>query len=151
MGYGRSNYRRGYPSRQQATGRIARPNARPDACRSCGETIPAGAGQLWREESGAWSVTHVPSEWAGSPVSGQYVGGCPATTDEMNERGKFGGEGGARPEGDRIASIAAVYAATHDASEAPRSRRSYAYTSSGARMTSRQGRCEDAPCCGCCD
>jgi len=26
-----------------------------------------------------------------------------------------------------------------------------AYTASGARMTSRYGRCEDAPCCGCCD
>ena len=30
-------------------------------------------------------------------------------------------------------------------------RKSYAYTSGGARMTSRQGRCIDAPCCGCCD
>ena len=30
-------------------------------------------------------------------------------------------------------------------------RRSYACTSGGARMTSRRGRCEDAPCCGCCD
>lgn len=30
-------------------------------------------------------------------------------------------------------------------------RASYAYTSGGTRMTSRQGRCEDAPCCGCCD
>jgi hypothetical protein len=34
--------------------------------------------------------------------------------------------------------------------EAPK-RRTYACTSTGARMTSRQGRCEDAPCCGCCD
>ena len=34
--------------------------------------------------------------------------------------------------------------------EAPK-RRSYAYTSSGARMSNRYGRCEDAPCCGCCD
>lgn len=30
-------------------------------------------------------------------------------------------------------------------------RRSGAYASSGARMSSRYGRCEDAPCCGCCD
>ena len=54
-------------------------------------------------------------------------------------------------------------AVTHEACppiDAPRStgrrrsgyRRSrYAYTSTGARMTSRYGRCEDAPCCGCCD
>ena len=27
----------------------------------------------------------------------------------------------------------------------------YAYTSGGARMTNRYSRCEDAPCCGCCD
>jgi len=27
----------------------------------------------------------------------------------------------------------------------------HAWTSSGARMTSRYSRCEDAPCCGCCD
>lgn len=36
-----------------------------------------------------------------------------------------------------------------------RGRRGYGrrtgYTSSGARLTSRRGRCEDAPCCGCCD
>jgi hypothetical protein len=30
-------------------------------------------------------------------------------------------------------------------------RRSYAYTGSGARMTMSSRRCEDAPCCGCCD
>jgi hypothetical protein len=30
-------------------------------------------------------------------------------------------------------------------------RKTYAYTNTGARMTSRRGRCEDAPCCGCCD
>lgn len=27
----------------------------------------------------------------------------------------------------------------------------YAYTASGARMTVSSRRCEDAPCCGCCD
>ena len=27
----------------------------------------------------------------------------------------------------------------------------YAYTSTGARMSNRYSRCEDAPCCGCCD
>ena len=152
MGYGRSNYgRRGYSSRPQTTGRIAKPNARPGNCRGCGEEIPAGAGQLWREQDGAWSVAHTMAEWAGSPVSGRYVGGCPATTDEMNERGHFGGPDGARSERDRIASVAATYAATHPASEARTARRSYAYSSSGARMSNRYGRCEDAPCCGCCD
>jgi hypothetical protein len=27
----------------------------------------------------------------------------------------------------------------------------YAYTAGGARMTMASARCEDAPCCGCCD
>ena len=151
MGYGRTGYRRGYQGRPQTTGRVARPNARPGECRHCHELIPAGAGQLWREESGAWSVAHTVAEWAGSPVSGKYVGGCPKNTDEMNERGKFGGEAGARPESERLASVAATYAASHPASETPRRSRATAYTSGGARMTNRYGRCEDAPCCGCCD
>ena len=30
-------------------------------------------------------------------------------------------------------------------------KRTYAYSSSGARMSNRYGRCIDAPCCGCCD
>jgi hypothetical protein len=30
-------------------------------------------------------------------------------------------------------------------------RKTYAYTSGGARAWDRRGRCEDAPCCGCCD
>ena len=107
--------------------------------------VPAGAGQLWREQDGAWSVVHTLAEWHGSPVSGRYVGGCPAETDEMNARGKFGGQD-ARPESVRIASIAATYAAMRRTDPGK-----YAYTSSGARMTMSSRRCEDAPCCGCCD
>jgi hypothetical protein len=146
MGYGRTGYaRRGYRG-AQTTGRVARPNARPGECRGCHEMIPAGAGQLWREQDGAWSVVHRPAEWAGSPVSGQYTGGCPAETDRMNEQGHFGGPGGAKSERDRIASYAAIYAAS--APEQPAPRRSYAST---ARTWDRRGRCEDAPCCGCCD
>jgi hypothetical protein len=65
MGHGRTGYRRGYQSRAFTPGRVARPNARPGDCRSCGETIPAGAGQLWRETSGAWSVVHVEATQGG--------------------------------------------------------------------------------------
>jgi len=162
MGYGRTNYRRGYGSRPVTAGRVQRVNARPGECRSCGEMVPAGAGQLWREESGAWSVIHSLAEWHGSPVSGRYVGGCPAETDEINRKGNFGTGQGDDTESERIASIAATYAAMR-ASDAPAqagpgddllSRRAggkYAYTSSGARMTMSSRRCEDAPCCGCCD
>lgn len=134
MGYGRNYGRRGY-SRPQTTGRVSKANARPGNCRSCGVEIPAGAGQLWREDSGAWSVVHLPREWAGSPVSGQWTYGCPDETDRLN------GDG-ALPEHERIASAAAIHAARTP--EPARQSRSYA-------CSGRRGRCEDAPCCGCCD
>jgi hypothetical protein len=165
MSYGRSNYRRGgyrAASRPITPGRASRVNARPDDCRDCGAMVAAGTGQLYRETSGAWSVVHVAAEWSGSPVSGQYVGGCPCYTDRQNEEGHFGRDGHAVSETDRLAAMARTYAAGHPA---PRqagpdddlrevSRRAgskYAYTSTGARMTMSSQRCEDAPCCGCCD
>lgn len=145
-------YRQGYARRRAyavTSGRITKPNARSGNCRSCGAEIPAYGGQLWREESGAWSVVHARAEWAGSPVSGRYVGGCPAETDRMNREGGFGGAGGPRPESERIASVAALGSARAESSR-PRGGR-YGYTSSGARVSDRYSRCEDAPCCGCCD
>ena len=153
MGYGR----RGYQSRQHTTGRIAKPNARPGNCRSCGELIPAGAGQLWRETSGAWSVVHIPESQGGWLMNPQpFRGGCPESTDKRNAElhaSGFFGPGAPAPvsERDSITATAARYAATNPASEARPTRKSYAYTSSGARMTNRYSRCEDAPCCGCCD
>jgi hypothetical protein len=147
----RNSYRRGYRNSAPSTGRIARPNKRPGPCRYCQEEIPAMGGQLWREDDGAWSVVHRPAEWAGSPTSGHYVGGCPDETDRMNAQGRFGGQDGAGSERDRIASRAALASAMAER-EAPGSRGSkYAYTSTGARMTMSSRRCEDAPCCGCCD
>jgi hypothetical protein len=149
MGYGRTSYRRGYRSASMTAGRVARVNARPGDCLNCGEEIPAGAGHLWRQADGSWSVVHQPAEWTGSPVSGWYAGGCPDETDRMNRDGQFGGpDGTTMTERDRIAATAATYAAAHPVSEArvPREHRPhYGYTSSG------RSRCEDAPCCGCCD
>lgn len=146
MGYGRTYARRGGRSYPQTTGRVAKPNARPGECRGCHVMVPAGAGQLWREPDGSWSVVHSPAEWVGSPVSGQYVGGCPGETDRMNGQGHFGGPGGARPEAERIASMAAAYAAT--APQRTERRPRYARTSSGARMYERCTHI-DYPCCGC--
>ena len=178
MGYGRTNYRRGYGSRPVTAGRVARVNARPGNCRSCGEEIPAGAGQLWREASGAWSVVHVAESQGGWLMNPQPVrGGCPEATDkrnaELHAAGFFGqgavaffGETAAAPVSERehIASAARAYAARNAVSAPAQagpgddlrevSRRAggkYAYTSSGARMTMSSRRCEDAPCCGCCD
>lgn len=81
-----SGYRRGYGRRTYAvtTGRIAKSNARPGTCRGCGVEIPAHGGQLYREQDGSWSVVHTAAKWAGSPVSGRYVGGCPDETGRLN-------------------------------------------------------------------
>jgi hypothetical protein len=153
MGYGKTNYRRGYSGRQ-TVGRVAKVNARPGPCRACGEEVPAGAGQLWRESDGTWSVVHTEASQGGWLMNPQpFRGGCPESTDarnaELHASGFFGKDAAAPvSEREHIASAAARCAA-NSASEAPR--KTYAYTNTGARMTSRRGRCEDAPCCGCCD
>lgn len=125
MSYTRGGYRRGYGRRAyaQTTGRVQRANKRPGPCHHCGETVPAYGGQLWREESGEWSAVHSPAKWAGSPTSGQYVGGCPAETDETNRKGNFGGQDGPRPERERLAAVAATGAAMAGRREAPRDAR----------------------------
>lgn len=147
-------------ARRATAGRVAKANGRPDKCRYCGEQVPAGAGQLYREESGAWSVVHIERTWAGSPVSGQYTGGCPAETDRMNTAGKFGRDGQFLSEYDRIASAAAMHGSPPPVQAPPgtdlralsaAAGPKYAYTQDGARMTVSSQRCEDAPCCGCCD
>ena len=88
MGYGRNYGRR--PQYRQTTGRIPRTNQRPGPCKLCGVEIPAQRGQQYRETDGSWSVIHLPQEWKGSPVSGQYVGGCPEDTDALNKSGGWG-------------------------------------------------------------
>jgi hypothetical protein len=95
-----------------------RANTYAGPCDVCAVRVPAGAGLLTGSR-GAWKVRHAPARWVGSPVSGQWVGGC----DDS---------------------------ATVEASEG-KPAKVYGYTSTGARMTDRFSRCEDAPCCGCCD
>ncbi len=150
----RNGYRRGYLSSRQTTGRIAKPNARPGPCRACGEDIPAGAGQLWRGGDGSWSVVHVEASQGGWLMHPEPVrGGCPESTDKRNAElhaSGFLGPDAPAPvsERDHIAAAAARYAETHPASEARPARKSYARTSSGARMYERCTH-EDYPCCGC--
>lgn len=150
-----SGYRRSYGrSRRPTVGKVGRVNRRPGNCRTCGELIPAGAGELYREGSGAWSVVHTEPSRGGWLMDPQPVtGGCPESTDKTNAeshaRGFFGdGAPLPRSERDRIASAAARYAA--QTASAPAPARSGGYRlNSGAVVTG--GRCEDAPCCGCCD
>ena len=99
-------------------------------------------GQLWREDNGSWSAVHAPAEWNGSPTSGRYIYGCPADTDELNARNP------GRPESERLAAVAATYAAVRATGAQPARRPSYARTSSGARLYERCTH-EDYPCCGC--
>jgi len=151
MGYGRTSYR-GRSTRPVTAGRVARVNARPGDCRDCGETIPAGAGQLDREHGGAWSVIHVEATQGGWLMHPQPVrGGCPEATDKRNAElhasgflanGSDGPVPAPASERENIADTAASYAATH---EIRPERVHYGYNSRG------RGRCEDAPCCGCCD
>lgn len=117
--YNRNTHRRqSRPVRAITPGRVARVNARPGPCYRCDEIVPAGAGQLWRRTDGTWEAIHVEASWAGSPVSGQYVGGCPSDTDQMNEQGRFG-EPGARSEADRLGAVAGTYAAMNTSQEMP--------------------------------
>lgn len=153
-------YRQGYARRRTVTvGRIAKANKRAGDCRACGEAIPAGGGQLWRETSGTWSVVHTAESQGGWLMNPQPVrGGCPADTDkrnaELHAAGFFGPDAPLpASEREHIAQTAARYAASEPAAQTASrySGSKYAYTSGGARMTMSSQRCEDAPCCGCCD
>ena len=148
MGYGRSNYRRGYSNARQTAGRIAKPNARPGPCRDCDEEIPAGGGQLWRGGDGSWSVVHVEATQGGWLMHPQpYRGGCPESTDrrnaELHASGFLGADAPAPvSEREHIAATARTYASRTDV---PAPRRSYARTSRGYERCTH----EDYPCCGC--
>ena len=119
--YGR---RGGYSRRPSAPrdGRIERANKYVGPCHYCGTEVAAGNGQLFGA-AGEWKVVHLAMRWAGSPVSGQYVGGCPGEAQRQNAAGNFGTQDGPAPEAPRMARV----------------------------TVPRRGKCEDAPCCGCCD
>lgn len=138
MSYSRTYARRSRPPCPD--GRIARANKFDGACHYCGQNVPAGTGQLFGN-AGRYECAHLAMHWAGSPVSGQYVAGCPGEADKMNDGAPWS------------ATATPVTVATEPA-EPSRSRSygsKYAYTSTGARVTMSSRRCEDAPCCGCCD
>ena len=77
MAYGRQGYRR----RNYAHSGQDPPGERAAGdCRACGEEIPAGGGQLWREAYGAWSVVHTAS------VAGRVADASPARPGRMPGR-----------------------------------------------------------------
>ena len=127
MSYGRSYGRRS----AQHTG--PRPNKYDGGCDTCKRLVPAGTGVLTGNRSSGYVIRHEAARWVGSPVSGRWVGGCDDAKDQP---------------------VYAPRQASPDADLRAVSRRAgskYAYSSSGARMTMSSRRCEDAPCCGCCD
>ena len=122
MGYGRT-----YGRRPQPTG--PRPNRFDGACVKCKRKVPAGTGILTGSKATGYEVKHNPErKWIGPPCGGDMIG----------KPGMGRWSGGCEEYADQPEYVAPA-------------RKSYAYTSGGARMTSRYGRCEDAPCCGCCD
>lgn len=170
MSYARSNYRAGYRRTAPAAGRVLKANRRPGACRECGEVIAAGTGHLWRELDGTWTVVHVPASQGGWLMHPEPVrGGCPEATDRRNQElhaSGFFGPGAPVPVSERehLAATAAWYASQNPAPAASSSGRAdplrelsarlgagYAVLSSGAVVRASSQRCEDAPCCGCCD
>jgi hypothetical protein len=122
------SYQRGRRGYAPSAGRVSKPNRRPGPCRGCGEEIPAGAGDLWREADGSWSVAHVPESQGGWLMNPQPVrGGCPRATDERNAElhahGFFGPDAPAPvSEREHIAAMARRFAASAQG-EAPRGRR----------------------------
>lgn len=171
MSYARSSYRTGYRSRSGSVtpGRVLKANKRPGPCKECGEVIPAGAGHLWREDDGSWAVVHVPASQGGWLMHPEPVrGGCPASTDRRNAElfaNGFFGPGATAPVSERVhlAATAEWYASQNPAPARPSSSGNglrelsarlgsgYAVLSSGAVVRASGSRCEDAPCCGCCD
>lgn len=103
----------------------ARTNRFLAGCVDCGHEVPANTGILSGSKSAGWTVRHAPARLVWDSGNGHYVGGC----DEAREK---------------------LPVFVKKASK-PRGSSKYAYTGSGARMTERSQRCEDAPCCGCCD
>lgn len=55
----------------------ARANAYEATCWICGATVPAHAGVLTGNRDVGYKIRHSDRRWAGSPVSGRFVGGCP--------------------------------------------------------------------------
>lgn len=57
-------------------------NKYPGKCARCGQEVPAGGGVLYLKRGLKPRLEHRPSQWVGSPVSGQFVGGCPGPDDK---------------------------------------------------------------------
>jgi hypothetical protein len=130
---------RSYRRPAQRTG--PRPNSYPGECALCGKLVQAGAGILTGSRATGYAVRHGDRKWTGVPCGGEMIG--------QPGMGRWAGGCEDAPD--------VTYApkqASPDDDMREVSRRAggkFAYTSSGARMTMSSRRCEDAPCCGCCD
>ena len=117
-------YRSSYRRPVQRTG--PRANKYDAGCSRCGRLVPAGKGILTGNRNSGYEVRHGERRWVGPPCGGDMIG----------KPGMGNWVGGCEEYADQP-----VYVA-------PARRASHAYTSSGARMTSRCTH-EDYPCCGC--
>lgn len=118
--------------------RESRANKYGGTCAMCGVEVAAGAGVLVGSKRVGWGVTHRPTEWSGSPISGWYVGGCPGEAASLNVKGGWGPDWArVMPEAVEVEAATVAAAVSYRAYEGGRRRAGW--------------RCEDAPCCGCCD
>jgi hypothetical protein len=119
-----------------------RANKYDAGCSQCGRLVPAGAGILTGNRETGYEIRHGDRHWTGPPCGGDMIG----------QPGMGRWAGGCEDYADQP--VYAPRQAPDGADLREVSRRAggkYAYTSSGARMTMSSRRCEDAPCCGCCD
>lgn len=54
-----------------------RANRYDGTCVHCGQAVPAGTGVLTGNRDRGYEIRHSDRRWHGSPVSGQWIGGCP--------------------------------------------------------------------------
>ena len=73
-------YRTAYRRPVQRTG--PRANKYDAGCSTCGRLVPAGTGILTGNRDQGYEVRHSERRWAGSPISGQWVGGCEDAKDQ---------------------------------------------------------------------
>ena len=123
-----------------------RANRYAGCCVYCGAVLEPGAGELNGSRRVGWRLTCPRPRWVGSPVSGWYVGGCVGEAERLNA-GVGRGPGADVPAGSPSGELEPERVEVEAGQAAGRVE--YRAYSGGRRRAG--WRCEDAPCCGCCD
>lgn len=135
-------YRRGRGDRSSAGGQGSRWMALRYAgtCKVCGEVVAAGERAFW--DAGAKTVTCDRNRWACARADG-LVGIAPGSTWVGNPNGRE------ELRAYRVGAAAPVHPSAARSAAGPRVIVSR-FNSGATVSVNARGRCEDAPCCGCC-